>query len=104
METEKAQPSLAPHEIRRPPFSFAKRHGILIGNEINGRVMIFQRPDVKPLSLAEARRFVGKPLNIRTLSDDEFDELLTQLYDDSATGTLALMEGFEDNLDLLIEV
>lgn len=100
METEKAQPSLAPREIRRPPFSFAKRHGILIGNEINGRVMIFQRPDVKPPSLAEARRFVGKPLNIRTLSDDEFDELLTQLYDDSATGTLALMEGFEDDLDL----
>jgi len=100
MEQEKAQPSTAPREIRRPPFSFAKRHGILIGNEINGRVMIFQRPDVKPPSLAEARRFVGKPLNIRTLSDEEFDELLTQLYDDSATGTLALMEGFEDDLDL----
>ncbi len=100
MEAEKTQPSLAPREVRRPPFSFAKRHGILIGNEINGRVMIFQRPDVKPPSLAEARRFVGKPLNIRTLSDDEFDELLTQLYDESASGTLALMEGFEDDLDL----
>ena len=100
MEAEKAQPSLAPREVRRPPFSFAKRHGILIGNEINGRVMIFQRPDVKPPSLAEARRFVGKPLNIRTLSDEEFDELLTQLYDESASGALALMEGFEDDLDL----
>ena len=79
MEAENSQVSSAPREIRRPPFSFAKRHGILIGNEINGRVMIFQRPDVKPPSLAEARRFVGKPLNIRTLSDEEFDELLTQL-------------------------
>jgi general secretion pathway protein E len=100
MEGQKAQPSLAPREVRRPPFSFAKRHGILIGNEINGRVMIFQRPDVKPPSLAEARRFVGKPLNIRTLSDEEFDELLTHLYDDSAIGALALMEGFEDDQDL----
>lgn len=100
MEAEKAQPSFAPREVRRPPFSFAKRHGILIGNEINGRVMIFQRPDVKPPSLAEARRFVGKPLNIRTLSDEEFDELLTQLYDESASGALAMMEGFEDDLDL----
>ncbi len=100
MEAEKSQASLAPREVRRPPFSFAKRHGILIGNEINGRVMIFQRPDVKPPSLAETRRFVGKPLNIRTLSDEEFDELLTQLYDESATGALALMEGFEDDMDL----
>lgn len=100
MEAEKSQTSLAPREVRRPPFSFAKRHGILIGNEINGRVMIFQRPDVKPPSLAETRRFVGKPLNIRTLSDEEFDELLTQLYDESATGALALMEGFEDDMDL----
>ena len=100
MEAEKSQASIAPREVRRPPFSFAKRHGILIGNEINGRVMIFQRPDVKPPSLAETRRFVGKPLNIRTLSDEEFDELLTQLYDESATGALALMEGFEDDMDL----
>ena len=87
-------------EIRRPPYGFAKRHGVLIGEEIEGRVNLFHRPDVKTSAIAEVRRFLGKPITLSPISGTEFDTLLTQFYDSSAGGAVAMMEDLGDDLDL----
>lgn len=88
-------------EPRRPPYSYAKRHGILVGNEINGRVIVFQRPDVKLNAVNEIRRFLGVPVAFKKLKTEEFDELLTTVYDDSANSSLTMMEDLGDDLDLV---
>ena len=87
-------------EPRRPPYSYAKRHGVLVGNEVNGRIIVFQRPNVTMNAVSEIRRFVGMPIAFKTLEENEFDELLTKVYDSSADGSLAMMEDLGDDLDL----
>jgi len=87
-------------ETRRPPYSFAKRHGVLVGNEINGRIIVFQRPDVKMNAIKEIQRFLGAPIAFKSLQEEEFDELLSKVYDSGANGSLAMMEDLGDDLDL----
>ena len=87
-------------ELPRPPYVFAKRHGVLVGQEINGRVMLFHRADTKTSAFAEVRRLLGRPLNLTSVSDQDFDGLLTQFYDSGSGGAVAMMEDLGDNLDL----
>jgi general secretion pathway protein E len=89
-----------PGGIRRPAYGFAKRHGVLIGDEVNGRVILFRRPGVRASVIAELRRFLGKPLKLTTVAETQFDTLLTQIYDSSSGGARAMMEDLGDNLDL----
>ena len=87
-------------EQKRPPYSFAKRHGVLVGNEINGRIIVFQRPGVKISAIKEIQRFLGCPIAFKPLEEDEFDELLTKVYDSGASSSLAMMEDLGEDLDL----
>jgi general secretion pathway protein E len=87
-------------ELPRPPYVFAKRHGVLVGKEVNGRVMLFHRADTKTSAFAEVRRLLGRPLNLATVPDKDFDGLLTQFYDTGSGGAVAMMEDLGDNLDL----
>ena len=50
------------------PFSFAKRHGILIRKVIGEQYEAVYRSGTSPLSLAEARRFAGVPLKLSRVS------------------------------------
>ena len=60
------------------PFSFAKRHGVLIREVTGDTADAVYRPGATPLSLAEARRFAGIPLNLSRVSADVFDALLQE--------------------------
>ena len=46
------------------PFSFAKRHGVLIRDYSIDSADLVYRTGTSPLSLAEARRFVGVPVKL----------------------------------------
>lgn len=87
--------------IRRPSYGFAKRHGVVVGEEVNGKVVLFQRPDASISSITEVRRLVGKPLNLSPVSTIEFDALLSKSYDNSNSGgAMAMMEDLGDGMDL----
>ncbi len=88
-------------EIRRPAYGFAKRHGVVVGEEVNGKVDLFQRPDASVSAVAEVRRLVGRPLNLSPVSVVEFDMLLSKTYDSSKSGaSMAMMEDLGEGLDL----
>lgn len=87
-------------ETRRPPYSFAKRHGVLVGNEVNGRIIVFQRAQVKFNAIKEIQRFLNAPIEFKSLQEEEFDQLLTKVYDSGADSSLAIMEDLGDDLDL----
>ena len=86
----------AAEALRRPPFAFAKRHGLIVG-ELNGEhVIVFARPGVSVTALAEARRFLRKPVKLSTLSVEEFDKLLQKTYEGATGATAALASGLKD--------
>ena len=82
------------------PFSFAKRHGVLI-REVTGETAdAVYRPGVSPLSLAEARRFAGIPLNLSRVSAEAFDALLQESYEQGSNKAMHMVDGLDDELDL----
>ena len=60
-EVEETQENLDSDE-RLLPFSFAKRHGVLVYEFADHKALTIVRNDASPLSLSEARRFLQRPL------------------------------------------
>lgn len=57
-------------EQPRLPFSFARRHGVVLkGLTDDGRLETVCRPGVKPLTLAELRRHTGHALKLTHVSE-----------------------------------
>ncbi|MGB5687651.1 MAG: hypothetical protein WBM45_00145, partial [Woeseiaceae bacterium] len=67
------------------PFSFAKRHGVLIRDLSESGGEAVYRAGASHLSLAEARRFAGVPLKMSRVSAEVFDHLLQESYDQDST-------------------
>ncbi|MEO1204275.1 MAG: ATPase, T2SS/T4P/T4SS family, partial [Pseudomonadota bacterium] len=82
------------------PFSFAKRHGVLIKDAGTDDACAVYRPGASPLSLAEARRFVGESLSFKRVSADEFDALLQASYEQGSQAAMQMVGGLNDDIDL----
>ena len=84
----------------RPPFVFAKRHGILVSDlqEGRARVALCSRADAG--ALIEVRRFVGCPLEVQQISDEQFDALLASSYEQGSNEAMQMMEDLGGDLDL----
>ena len=85
--------------VRRLPFAFAKRHGVLIRDTDDGHVRAVFRPGAALPSLAEVRRFAGGPVDFAPVGDEQFDSLLQSAYESGAARTM--VEGLDDETDLL---
>ena len=87
--------------LRRPSFSFAKRHGLIVGAQGEDRVELIARQDVSLQAMAEMRRFLDRPIALRRVSAEEFDRLLQQAYENKSGSSMQMVEGFDDDtLDL----
>ncbi|MDH3265942.1 MAG: ATPase, T2SS/T4P/T4SS family, partial [Gammaproteobacteria bacterium] len=94
----------AARNIARParvlPFTFAKRHGVLIRGATATEADTVYRPGVTPLSLAEARRFAGVPLKLSRVSSEVFDALLQESYEQGSNKAMQMVDGLDDQVDL----
>lgn len=84
--------------VPRLPFTFAKRHGVLIQDAANGRATAVYRSGAAPQSLAETRRFAKMPVDFREVDADAFDLRLQSAYESGAAMTMA--EGLDHEADL----
>jgi general secretion pathway protein E len=83
---------------RRLPFSFAKRHGVVL-LAVDGVPSLACRPGADLVALAEAQRFSGAQLPLQMLSQEAFELALAKVYQhDSASMQLA--EDIGGSLDL----
>jgi general secretion pathway protein E len=88
-------------EVRRTlPFSFAKRHGVLIQELGQTEGKAIYRSGASPMSLAEARRFAGVPLKMSRVSAEEFDSLLQASYGQDSTKASQMVDGLDEEFDL----
>jgi general secretion pathway protein E len=84
--------------LRRLPFSFAKRHGVVLLS-VEGAPSLVYRPGVELVALSEAQRFVGAQLPLQALSAEAFEQALAKAYQhDSASMQLA--EDIGGSMDL----
>jgi len=95
----------APTESSAPrrsnlPYSFAKRHGVLIDGYDDDIPTLVHRPKVSNASLLEARRIAGRPVTSQSVSEDEFDLMLTRTYEGDTGDAMNIMDDFGDELDL----
>ncbi|HGG58457.1 MAG TPA: type II secretion system protein GspE [Gammaproteobacteria bacterium] len=95
--SETLQPSL---RFPQPSYGFAKRHEVLVGEDPHGRVAVRFKPPLKPDVIAEVRRFVGAPIRLEPVNDEEFNRTLEQLYDQSGGDAQAMVQDIGEDLDL----
>jgi general secretion pathway protein E len=60
----------------RLPFTFARRHGVLVRGIEGGVADCVYRAPASPVALAEARRFLRVPVKLTAVDSEAFDELL----------------------------
>ena len=82
--------------LRRPPFAFAKRHGLVVIEDLGDHVRVATRPGMTVEALQETRRYVGRPLRLQPVDPSEFDALLARAYEGQTGAAAALMTGLED--------
>ncbi len=82
--------------LRRPPFTFAKRHGLVVTEDQGDHVIAVVRPGVSIDTVQEARRFVGRPLRLQSVTPQEFDAVLSRTYEGQTAATATLMDGLND--------
>ena len=84
----------------RLPFTFARRHGLLVRGVDNGVADCVYRPPCSPVALAEARRYLGLPLRLSAVAPEMFDDLLRRTYEGGSTPE-AMQLGLEEGADLM---
>ena len=87
-------------EQKMLPFSFAKRHGVLIRELGTEAADVAYRDGASPLSLAEARRFAGVPLKLSRVSKEVFNSLLQSSYEHGSHKAMQMVDGLDDEIDL----
>ena len=87
--------------VRRAlPFSFAKRHGVLLRQTGESQCEAVYRNGATALSLAEVRRFAGVPLKLSRVSTELFDTLLQEAYEKDSANASQMVDGLDEDFDL----
>jgi general secretion pathway protein E len=89
---------LVPPE-RKLSFAFAKRHGIVVRQFVDGVAECACRENASPLAIAEVRRYLRRSLRLERVSEADFDHLLQRAYEGGQEAMQAV-EGLDDNSDL----
>ena len=89
----------APKQINLP-YSFAKRHGVLLDYANEDGLKLIHRPGVSNMAVLEARRAAGRRVELQPVDEDEFDRMLTRNYEGDTSDAMTVMDDFDDELDL----
>jgi general secretion pathway protein E len=81
------------------PFSFAKRHGILISEGAHGTIEACCLETISPAILYEVQRHFSRPLYPRTISNEEFNRLLQESYEHSSSQTFGAVDDLGEDWD-----
>jgi general secretion pathway protein E len=89
----------APGPERRLSFAFAKRHGVLVKQRINGVAECVYRTSASPLAIAEVRRYLRVPMKLERVEEGVFDEMLRTSYE-GGSGAMEAAGDLDDTTDL----
>ena len=95
--TDNTQANTSPLQV---PFSFAKRHGVLVKSTGADKANVVHRPDVTTAILSEVRRYLKMPVTLEEITAEQFDELLSRKFEHNSSEAMQMMENIGDELDL----
>jgi general secretion pathway protein E len=81
-------------------FAFCKRSGVLVQKLHPTYAEAVYRPGAQPAALAEVRRVLGVPLQLRRVDVDAFDQLLRLQYEGGNSAMAMAGVGVEEDTDL----
>lgn len=81
-------------------YAFAKRHGVMLGEISDNHAQLLYYGPLKPRAIAEVRRIIARPVTLNQISQEQFDALLAQTYEQDSDQAMAMMEGVSEELDL----
>ena len=82
------------------PYAFAKANGVVVTDLNDSLAQVAVRSGASVAALAEVRRTLGVPLQTTRIGVDEFDELVSALYNAADAGAAALADDLAQDLDL----
>ena len=86
-------------ECQQIPYSFAKRHQIVVSQIEDGRYEVCATPQTRLEQISEAQRFTQRLLPVRLLTESEFRSQMIAVYESGAGGG-HWAEDLSDELDL----
>ena len=81
-------------------YTFAKRHGVLLSQINPESATLLYRGQLNPQAVSEVRRLISRPVKLSAITDEQFEALLAQTYEQNSDQAMAMMEGVSDELDL----
>ncbi|WP_116810967.1 type II secretion system ATPase GspE [Steroidobacter cummioxidans] len=81
-------------------FAFCKRHGVLVQKVHETSAEAVYRAGAQPAAIAEVRRVLGVPLQLRRVDAEAFDQLLRQQYEAGNSAMQVAGAGVEEDTDL----
>jgi general secretion pathway protein E len=83
------------------PFMFAKRHGLFIEALADDCAHIVHHGPIKSSALAEVRRIAKRPIKLREVPSELFEQLLAKNYETGTHAAMEMMAGMEEQANLL---
>ena len=91
---------MTPEFEKHLPFSFAKRHGVLVTEIGEAEAVVVGMDVTSALVLSEVRRFLGKPLRLEAVGRERFEALLQRIYESGSSEAMQIAGDLGDELDL----
>ncbi|MET1079151.1 MAG: type II secretion system ATPase GspE [Pseudomonas sp.] len=88
-----------PPGLRRVPFAFAKRHGVLVREHL-GQLQLCAREGASLTAVQEAQRFSGSLLPVSWLAVEAFEQALSLTYQHDSSAAMLMVEGLGNDMDL----
>ncbi len=85
---------------QRVPFSFAKRHRVLVAGTERSQARVLCAPGVSSLTLAELRRHLAMPLRLEHADQERFESVLQEVYESGSSQAMEAMDDLGGDLDL----
>jgi len=98
---QEAPPATGPRLL---PFAWARRFGAVLLAEPEGsapeRARVVCRTQPKLTTLAEIRRFAGRPVSLSMVTEEEFESLLSSTYARDGSAARQMVEDMGEDMDL----
>lgn len=88
------------NQILRLSFSYAKRYGVFIDKLDEQSAEIVYRSALETDVIIELRRFLQRPLKLREVAAEHFDDLLAKAYEADSTTAAASIIDLEEDFNL----
>ena len=86
--------------MKKPSYSFARRHGVLLEYDAEDRPRVIHRPGVTASVLLELRRALGTSFHAEQVSAETFEHRLSRNYERGSSGALDAVDDLGGDTDL----